>query len=65
MPKAITEKAIENTVNNTVATLSDTVQKAVAGRLNEAINSAKSAEGQITKVKAVIAQLEKGEMRYD
>jgi hypothetical protein len=65
MPKTITQKAIENTVNNTVVALSDTVQAAVAGRLNEAINSARSAGGQITKVKAAIAELEKGEMKYD
>ena len=65
MPKAITKKAIENTVNNTAAAVDATLQRAVAEKLKEAVATGSTYLKKVKNIQAIIAELEKGELQYD
>lgn len=56
---------ISNTVNNTADAVSIVAQKAIAGKLKEALSSDLDPIAQVKAVYAVIAKLEKGDLQYD
>jgi hypothetical protein len=64
MPKTVTKKEIENAVNNTTVAVDATIQRAIAGRLNEALSSDLNPLAQVKAVYSIIAKLERGELNY-